>query len=259
MALTLRDQEEDIWVWDLVREVLTRLTFDPGADRYPVWTPDSTRVVFSSDVDGAFNLYWKAADGTGTVDRLTESANLQYGNSFSPDGESLVLREGGVGREVDLRVLSLAGDRGVETLLATEFVEVNADLSPDGRWMAYESDQSGQREIYVRPFPNVEDGQWQISTSGGARPLWALGGSELFYRRGAALMAVPVQTAPSFMPGTPEVLFEAEYFLGLGGRSYDVAADGQRFLMIKEGGDAAQNVILVQNWFEELRRLVPTN
>ena len=177
MALTLRDQEEDIWVWDLVREVLTRLTFDPGADRYPVWTPDSTRVVFSSDVDGAFNLYWKAADGTGTVDRLTESANLQYGNSFSPDGESLVLREGGVGREVDLRVLSLAGDRGVETLLATEFVEVNADLSPDGRWMAYESDQSGQREIYVRPFPNVEDGQWQISTSGGARPLWALGGS----------------------------------------------------------------------------------
>ena len=259
VALDVRDQEEDIWVWDLVREVLTRLTFDPGADRYPVWTPDSTRVVFSSDVDGAFNLYWKAADGTGTVDRLTESANLQYGNSFSPDGESLVLREGGVGREVDLRVLSLAGDRGVETLLATEFVEVNADLSPDGRWMAYESDQSGQREIYVRPFPNVEDGQWQISTSGGARPLWALGGSELFYRRGAALMAVPVQTAPSFMPGTPEVLFEAEYFLGLGGRSYDVAADGQRFLMIKEGGDAAQNVILVQNSFEELRRLVPTN
>ena len=236
---------------------MTRLTFDPGRDRYPVWTPDSTRVVFSSEANGEFNVYWKAADGTGTVERLAESANLQYGNAFSPDGESLVLRGGAIGTEVDLRVLSLAGDRGVETLMATEFTETNADLSPDGRWLAYQSDQSGGMEVYVRPFPNVDDGQWQISTGGGTHPLWASDGRELFYRRGAALMAVLVQTEPSFTPGTPELLFEGDYLVVAGGRPYDVAADGEQFLMIKEGDESARNVILVQNWHEELQRLVP--
>ena len=264
VALDVRDQEEDIWIWDLARETLTRLTFDPDPDRYPVWTPDSTRVVFSSTADGQFNLYWKAADGTGTVDRLTESANSQYGSSFSPDGESLVFRENQSDTGQDLRVLSLAGDRGVETLVATEFAERNAELSPDGRWMAYQSNQSGQMEVYVRPFPNVDDGQWQISTSGGTHPLWASNGRELLYRRGDALMTVAVQTEPSFTPGTPEVLFEGDYYRALIGRNYDVSPDGQRFLMITAGGgaedtSAAASIVLVQHWLEELRRLVPTN
>ncbi len=235
VALDVRGPEDDIWIWDLVRETLTRLTIDPGADRYPVWTPDGTRVVFTSNANAAVNLYWKAADGTGTVDRLTESTNFQAGHSFSPDGESLVLRETQPDTGSDLRVLSLAGDRGVETLLATEFDEWSAGLSPDGRWIAYQSNQSGQFEVYVRPFPNVDDGQWQISTSGGTRPLWASDGRELFYRRGNALMTVPVQTEPSFTPATPEILFKGAYYTGAD-RSYDVASDGQRFLMIKGGG-----------------------
>ncbi len=262
VALDVRDQEDDIWIWDLARETLTRLTFDPGFDQYPVWTPDSTRVVFSS-TRGGRDLYWKAADGTGTVERLTESANLPYGYSFSPDGESLVLRENQPDTGEDLRVLSLAGNQTVETLVATEFAERNAELSPDGRWMAYQSTQSGQDEVYVRPFPNVDDGQWQISTGGGTRPLWASTGRELFYRRGAALMVVPMQTGPSFTPATPEVLFEGTYHTGPG-RSYDIAPDGQRFLMIKEGGGAEDtsappSLIVVQNWFEELERLVPVD
>ena len=129
--------------------------------------------------------------------------------------------------------------------------------------MAYESNQSGQGEVYVRPFPNVDDGQWQISTSGGTHPLWASNGRELFYRRGAALMTVAVQTEPSFTPGTPGVLFEGTYRTGLG-RSYDVAPDGQRFLMITAGGgaedtSATASIVVVQHWLEELRRLVPTN
>ena len=265
VALDLWDQEDDIWIWDLARETLTRLTFDPGIDRFPVWTPDSTRVVFGSTAGGVFNLYWKAADGTGTVERLTESADLQIGHSFSPDGESLLFRETQPDTGADLRVLSLAGDRGVETLQATEFDEFNGEISPDGRWMAYESNQSGQVEVYVRPFPNVDDGQWQISTSGGTRPVWAPSGRELFYLRGAALMTVPVQAEPSFTPATPEVLLEGNYFTGeLTGRTYDVAPDGQRFLMITVGAgtedtSAPPSLILVQNWFEELRRLVPTN
>ncbi len=176
----------------------------------------------------------------------------------------MVLREGAAGAEVDLRVLSLAGDRRVETLVATEFSEANGEICPDGRWMAYQSNQSGQMEVYVRPFPNVDDGRWQISTGGGTQPLWAFNGRELFYRRGAALMTVPVQTEPNFTPATPEVLFEGDYFAGAGGRAYDVSPDGERFLMIIEGEgaestSAAPQIILVQNWFEELRRLVPTN
>ena len=263
VALDVRDQESDIWIWDLARETLTRLTFNPAQDEYPVWTPDSTRVVFGSIVDGPTNLYWKAADGTGEVERLTESANVQFGHSFSPDGESLVFRETRPDTGEDLRVLSLAGDGGVETLVATEFRERNPELSPDGRWMTYQSNQSGQDEVYVRPFPNVDDGQWQISTSGGTHPLWASNGRELFYRRGAAVMTVPVQTEPSFTPATPEILFEGTYVVGPG-RRYDVAADGQRFLMIKEGGagdeaPAPTSIVIVQNWFEELRRLVPTD
>ena len=263
VALDVRDQELDIWIWDLARETSTRLTFDAGQDQYPVWTPDSTRVLFSSTRDGPSNVYWKAADGTGTVERLTESANSQWSYSLSPDGQSLVLREQQPGTAFDLRVVSLAGDRAVETLLATEFIELNGELSPNGRWIAYQSNQSGQQEVYVRPFPNVDDGQWQISTSGGTESLWASSGRELFYRRGAELMTVPVEAESSFTPGTPEVVFNGPYRLGLG-RAYDVSANGQRFLMITEGGDAEgasapPQIIVVQNWFEELRRLVPTD
>ena len=265
VALDVRDQELDVWIWDLARETLTRLTFDPGQDQYPVWTPDGTQVVFSSTADGEPSLYWKAADGTGTVERLTEGGRARAGYSLSPDGESLVFREAQPDGALDLRVLSLAGDRGVETLLDTEFTEANGEISRDGRWIAYESNQSGRVEVYVRPFPDVDGGgQWQISTGGGTQPLWASNGRELLYRRGAALMTVPVQTEPSFTPGAPEVMFEGDYLLGRAGRTYDVSPDGLRFLMIKEGGgaeDASEgaSLILVQNWFEELRRLVPTN
>ena len=170
----------------------------------------------------------------------------------------MVLREGAAGAEVDLRVLSLAGDRGVETLVATAFDERNADLSPDGRWMAYQSDQSGQMEVYVRPFPNVDDGQWPISTGGGTRPLWASDGRELFYRRGAALMTVAVHTEPSFTPATPEVLFEGDYFVGNRGRTYDVSPDGQRFVMVRPDSAVRENqMVVVLNFFEELRERVP--
>ena len=266
VALDVRDQELDIWIWDLTRGgPLTRFTFDAAQDQYPVWTPDATRVVFSSQADGEPSLYWKAADGTGTVERLSESGTARAGYSFSPDGESLVFREARPDGGRDLRVLSLAGDRGVETLLGTEFSEGNGEISRDGRWIAYESNQSGQMEVYVRPFPDVDGGgQWQISTGGGTQPLWASDGRELFYRHGGEVMAVSVQTEPSFTPGTPEVMFEGDYVLGAAGRNYDVSPDGLLFLMIKEGGgaedtSAPSQIILVKNWFEELRRLVPTD
>ena len=179
------------------------------------------------------------------------------------DGEAMLFREIQPDTGDDLRMLSLAGDRAVQTLVATQFGERNAELSPDGRWMAYQSNASGQFEIYVRPFPAVDGGGlWMISTSGGTHPLWSPDGRELFYLSGTALLAVPIQTNPSFTPGAPQVLFEGDYFAGTG-RSYDVAPDGQRFLMIKAGDTSdessnAPQVIIVENWFEELKRLAPT-
>ena len=155
-------------------------------------------------------------------------------------------------------MLSLEGSP--EPLLATEFNERNGEISPDGRWLAYQSNVSGQSEIYVRPFPNVQNGQWLISSGGGTRPLWGPDGRELFYLApGARLMAVGVESEPSFAPGIAEEVFGG-YYVGAPGRTYDISPDGKRFLMIKESGSASSTeFILVQNWFEELKRLVPTN
>jgi len=172
-----------------------------------------------------------------------------------------VFRESGPEQSFDLGVLSLEGS--TEPLLATEFNELNAEISPNGRWLAYESDTSGQREIYVRPFPNVEDGHWLISKGGGERPLWAPDGRELFYLvPGTKLMAVDVQTETSFAAGNAEVVFEGRYSEGPFGRTYDISPDGKRFLMIKESGSnetPSTELILVLNWLEELKRLVPTD
>jgi serine/threonine-protein kinase len=178
-----------------------------------------------------------------------------------------VFREAGPERVFDLHVHALDGEGTSQPLLATEFAEQNAEISPNGRWLAYESTASGQFEIYVRPFPNVEDGQWLISRGGGTRPLWAPDGRQLFYLSpGGPLMAVSVQTDTNFVAGTAEVILEGAYYgsTAPSGRTYDISPDGTRFLMIKEGvasddTSVPTELILVQNWFEELKRLVPTN
>ena len=155
-------------------------------------------------------------------------------------------------------------DRSSEPLLATEFNELNADVSPDGHWIAYQSDESGQYEVYVRPFPNVDEGgQRQVSRGGGTRPLWARDRRELFYLdSGQRLTSVSFRIDPSLDFDNPELILEESYFVSVG-RTYDVSPDGERFLMIKEGGAGdgtpPAEFILVQNWLEELKRLVPTN
>ena len=261
VAVVVRDPEQDIWIWDFARETLTPLTFGSRNDFYPVWTPDGRQVAFASNRDPPFNLFWKAADGTGTVERLTESESQQFPYAFTPDGSQLVFLERGE-QSVTLGVLSLEGSS--EPLLETEFDERNGEISPDGLWLAYQSNASGQDEIYVRPFPNVDDGRWPISNGGGTRPLWAREGQELFYLAAGAMMAVPVetvQTEPRFAPGNAEEVFAVRgYFVESAGRTYDISRDGERFLMIKEGaGGESTECILVQNWFEELKRLVPTD
>ena len=227
---------------------------------YSIWTPESREVVFTSSRGGSFNLYRRAADGTGTVKQLIESTEDLFPSSISPDGKLLVFRVGGTSG-FDLGVLSLEGEEAPEPLLDSEFGERNGEVSPDGQWLAYQSDESGEDRIYVRPFPEVDGGRFLISAGGGITPLWSPEGKELFYRTRDGMMVVPVETDSRFLAGTPEVLFTGNYAVR-NGRMYDIAPDGQRFLMIKPAQTTEQGlgnqVILVQNWFEELKRLVPT-
>jgi serine/threonine-protein kinase len=157
----------------------------------------------------------------------------------------------------------MEGQRLAAPLIQTPFNEQNAEVSPDGRWVAYQSDESGQYEVYVRPFPDVDQGRWQVSTGGGTRPAWARSGRELFYLVGSGrIMAVAIQPGQAFAAGSPQVLFEGAYVAANTGRTFDVSPDGKRFLMIKDRGtsqtSAASEIVFIQNWTEELKRLVPT-
>ena len=266
VALDVRDDEDDILIWDFAREALRRLTFDPAIDGSPVWTPDGRQIVFSSQREGALNLFWRMADGTGTVERLMESSNGQRVGSFSPDGTRLAFSEWFPDTGVDLVLMSLEGERATEVLLRTELIERNPEISPDGNWLAYQSNVSGQSEIYLRPFPNATEGQQQVSTAGGRHPLWARNGEELFYLEPGTrprLMAVPVKTGSTFDRGSPRPLFAWEYRFDGPSRRYDVSPDGQRFLVIKAGADEAAGDVhapqihVVLNWFEELKARVP--
>ena len=251
VALDLRDEESDVWIWDLDRENLQRLTFDADEDNYALWTPDGERVVFQS------------RRGVGGLDkRLSETEGPLAPNAVSPDGSLLVFRQGPPG-DYDLSLLHLDGDRSTETLLGSEFNEANGEISPDGRWLAYQSDASGQAEVYVRPFPNVNDGPWLISTGGGTKPMWGPYGHELFFRSESSVVAVPIQTEPTFTPGTPQLLFDGPYWFAAPGRGYDITPDGKRFLIIKAQSvneDAAPSrITVVLNWFQELTERVPVD
>ena len=206
VPVDVRDPENaDVTLHDLQRETPTRLTFDPGFDGYPLWSPDGQRVLFSSGREGGgSNVDSKVADGTGEVEEVTTSDSVQFQMSWSADGQSFVVMDV-AGGQVDLDVVSLGTENDIEGLIETEFFEVYGDISPDGRWIAYASKESGQTEVYVRPFPDVEDGRWQISRDGGSEPVWALDGRELFFRGGnrSNMMVVAVDTESTFSPGNP--------------------------------------------------------
>jgi serine/threonine-protein kinase len=284
VALDTNDQEKDIWILDLARGTLMRLTDGPAVDFPSVWMPDGHAVVFSSGRSNSTRkLFRRAADGTGPPEQLTQGDEADVPFAVTRDGARLIFghqkrRTLGTpaasqplaglpaiaGFDMDLMLLPLVGERHPQPLVQTPFVETNAELSPDGRWLAYQSNESGRNEIYVRPFPSVTAGKWQVSTGGGNQPLWARSGRELFYLWMGALMSVPVVPGSAFTPGPPVKLLDAPYVLGpQGPRMYDVSLDGRRFLMIKES-PAAQSapsarLVLVQNWTYALKRLAPTN
>jgi len=266
VAVFANDQESDVWLWDLSRTTLTRLTVVPGRDVVQVWTPDSRRVIFSSERVGGRNLFWQAADGSGAVERLLESPNTQYPMAVSPDGRQLIFSDETPQTGIDLMAMELDGSRRVTPLLRSRFTERNGAISPDGHWLAYEADDSGRFEIYVRPYPDVNGSLSVVSTNGGTKPIWARSGQELIYvSPTGALMSVGVTRGPTWSATKPSVVVKEGYLTNpvWWGRSYDLSPDGRRFLMIKEGGPDVPapptSLVVVQHWFEELKRLAPTN
>ena len=249
--------DPDIWVSDLARNTITRLTFD-GVNVADTWSPDGTYVAFNSRTGSLSDIFRVPADGSGGVEQLTTTEFGSNANSWSPDGRTIVFTERDpAGR--DLMLLDLE-EKKVRPFLRTPFNEGAAKFSPNGEWLAYVSDESGRAEIYVRPYPGPGR-MWQISTRGGTEPVWAPDGRILFYRIGYQMMAVDIALEPSFLPGTPQLLFERPYLKALWEANYDVARDGARFVMIKGGENitSASQVKIILHWFEELERLVPTD
>ena len=249
-----------LWVYDVVSAAGLRLTQESSA-MGSVWTPDGERVVFGWEVAGSRDLYWVPVDGSGEIESLTTGAISDTPTAVTPDGTSALFVRISSDGEREIWEVPLDGEPSPTPVLQGEFARGNADISPDGNWLVYRSDQSGQMEIYLQPYPGPGP-TIPVSIGGGDSVTWSADGSELFYRVEDRMMAVEVRADGTV--STPTELFSGEYVSQFEGiRQYHVGPDG-RFLMLKanaaETGDQPPNqVVLVQNWFEELKRLVPTN
>jgi Tol biopolymer transport system component len=258
VALDVREGQYDTWILDLNRLTLDKVTSSPRNDPFPVWSPDGRRVV-TGDGPG---LVWRAADGSGADEPLTTSSQIQFPMSFSPDGRLLVLTEVKGGHN-DLSVLTMDGTREVKPLagLHTLASEGPAEISPDGRWLAYQSNESGENHIYVRPFPDASQGRYTVSPNGGTHPAWAREGRELYYIDASGMLtAVAVEPGQTFqIRGTTPLFSTTSYVASGQSRSYDVRPGREHFLFIKDANvSTGPTIVVVLNWHEELKQRVPT-
>jgi Tol biopolymer transport system component len=234
----------DVWVLDVTQRAWSRLTTDRLSNR-PVWTPDGRRLVYSSNAD----LWWIEADGSGRPESLLVAVGTRFAGGVTPDGHAVVFQESGGTRN---GIYSLAFDSApaTRTLVPAAFNESAPALSRDGQWLAYQSDEAGRMEVYVRPYPGP-GARVPVSVQGGSEPVWSRDGRELFYRAGDGLMAATIALRPSFAVTGRRLLFRGAFLQGARLREYDVAPDGQHFVMI-EGSGTTSTLVAVHNLFDRL-------
>jgi serine/threonine protein kinase len=252
-------ENTDIWLLELSSGALTRFTFGAVSDASAVWSPDGSRIVYSSNRNGIYDLYWRPSSGAANEELLLKSDFLKTPDDWSRDGKYLIYEEVNPKTDKDLWILPMSGDRKPRPFLVTPAQEGHAAISPDGRWIAYASNETGRFEIYVQSFP-TPGGKWQISTEGGDQPQWRRDGKELFFLAlNRKIMALTVQEQGTFQPGAPQALFEAA--VSMGGLSdshsrYVFTPDGQRVLVIVNVGQeagASSPINVVLNWNAELK------
>ena len=257
LALEMHSANHSIWTYDFARGALTRLI--SGFNNYgPLWAPDGSALAFTSDTRGQNDVYMSPGDGSGEPELLTpDEGPAAYAISWSPVGRFLLYVAFSPKTRGDIMVLPLAENRTPRVFLHTDANESIARFSPDGRWVAHQSDESGRAEIYLRSFHDPGP-KWQVSTEGGADPIWNPQGGELFYHDGGKMMAVDIDLNDAPRLGKPRLLFERSFDSSTGS-GYDVMPDGERFIMIDQSQTTVRptELIVVQNFAEELRRLVP--
>ena len=256
------DDSQDVWAFDFNRATMSRLTFGNSVDLFPLWSPDNRRVAFTSNRDGQYNIYCKTVDGSGSEERLTNNVSYQAVHSWSRDGKLLAYVEINSESGRNIGLITFKGKPSSRLILTTPHDERTPSISSDSRWLAYACDESGRHEIYVQSLPDLKK-KWQISNGGGSDPVWSPDGRELFYRVENKMMSVPIDSDPTFTFGNPSVLFDRHYYEeSMSGRNYDIAPDGKRFLMMKESNSIEDQrtrteLVVVENWFEELKRIAP--
>ena len=259
IAMTMAEgSNSEIWMYDVERGTLTRLTFDPGEDFNPLWSPDGEWIAFTSEMNGdPPQLHRMPADGSRAPEQLLiiSGSRGDVPTSWSPDGSFLAYTSGGG----DIWLLPLEDGSQPAPFVQSEFNEHGASFSPGGSWIAYHSDDSGRPEVYMQPFPGPGAKQ-QVSSEGGTWPLWSADGTKLFYRNSNEMMEVIVAAEPGLRLSKPRLVFTGKYSYGIGHSNYSVSADGKGFLMVGvEEPEPQTRLRLVLNWFEELKRLVPTD
>jgi serine/threonine protein kinase/Tol biopolymer transport system component len=255
LAVSIEGPSDDVWVFDLARGTLSRVTFE-SRNFAPLWTPDGSHLVFSSTRAFVPNLMIKEADGSGAAEPFVEWTSSSFPAAFMPNGQ-LAFMTGVV--NMDIRVASSTGE--TRPLLDSRFNEMSVSVSPHGKWLAFASDESGTSEVYVQPYPGP-GGKTRVSTNGGTEPIWSHSGMELFYRNGDEMIAVPMTVQPSLRVGKPMLLFEGSFEPSVipGLRNYDVSGDDRRFVMLEplEQHKGPRELQVVLDWFDELEHLVPT-
>jgi serine/threonine-protein kinase len=247
----LTPRASDIWIYDIQRNTFTQLTSDGGNER-PEWTPDGTRVLFRSAHDGKAVIAWRAADGSGANEVLYAPEQEPFETLMSPDAKWLIYRTApGSVYPRDILAVPLQGEKKVLPLVVGPASDQQPRISPDGKWLAYQSNDVNRFEIYVRPFPN-NGARVQVTTEGGTEPMWNRAGTALYYRDGLGqVVEVKVTTGANFSIGARKVVITGDYLTDASHASYDVAPDG-RFLLLKRAGAESQTII-VHNWVRELR------